>query len=225
MSGLDGLSLDADGFVDMDQFPDDGSDLGAGDLDALRAVLHADPVDEPTDDHWHAMFDSVVAGADDGPFSLEGLPGADGFDDASAGGHDHGLDAMAAHAELDDHRSDGHVDHDDHPSPADHGHDDHGHDDLGVVDHHHHDLGLDLDGDGIVDAFDHDDALDHDGALHDAFDTTHDDAVHHDAVDDGLFGHDATELAADHGHDDVFAVDPVDHLPDGGVHHDLEDLL
>ncbi len=71
MSGLDGLQLDADGYLDMDQFPDDGTDLAGPELDQLREVLHADPVEEPTPEQWDAMFDDVVATGDAGPFALD----------------------------------------------------------------------------------------------------------------------------------------------------------
>lgn len=75
MSGLDGLQLDADGYLDMDQFPDDGTDLAGPELDALRDTLHADPVDEPTAEQWDAMFDDVVAGGDTGPFAVDDVDG------------------------------------------------------------------------------------------------------------------------------------------------------
>jgi hypothetical protein len=61
----------SDGFVDMEQFPDDGTDLGAAELDALRTTLLADPVEEPTDDQWDAMFDDVVADGETGPFAVD----------------------------------------------------------------------------------------------------------------------------------------------------------
>jgi hypothetical protein len=82
MSGLDGLQLDADGFVDMDQFPDDGTDLGETDLVSLRDTLHSDPVVEPTDAEWDAMFDEVVTADDSGPFAVDGsdAPVDDGGD-------------------------------------------------------------------------------------------------------------------------------------------------
>lgn len=71
MSGLDGLQLDSDGYLDMDQFPDDGTDLADAELAQLRDTLHADPVEEPTDQEWDAMFDEVVAGEDTGPFAVD----------------------------------------------------------------------------------------------------------------------------------------------------------
>ncbi|QYG91106.1 hypothetical protein HC251_00765 [Iamia sp. SCSIO 61187] len=90
MSGLDGLELDADGFVDMDQFPDDGSDLVGADLEQLRAALHADPVDEPTPEQWDAIVDDVVGlDLDAGPFAVDDPdpllpdPAEDGTDDAA----------------------------------------------------------------------------------------------------------------------------------------------
>jgi hypothetical protein len=75
MSGLDGLRLDADGYIDMDQFPDDGTDLAGPELDQLREVLHADPVEEPTAEQWDAMFDDVVAGDVTGPFAVDDVEG------------------------------------------------------------------------------------------------------------------------------------------------------
>ena len=66
------LGLDADGFVDMDQFPDDGTDLGGDDLVDLRTALHADPVVEPSDEVWDDMFSEALAGGqNDGPFGLD----------------------------------------------------------------------------------------------------------------------------------------------------------
>ena len=75
MSGLDGLQLDADGYLDMDQFPDDGTDLADADLAGLRDALHSDPVEEPTDQQWDAMFDDVVTAGDTGPFALDDVDG------------------------------------------------------------------------------------------------------------------------------------------------------
>jgi hypothetical protein len=89
MSGLDGLQLDADGYLDMDQFPDDGTDVAGADLDQLREVLHSDPVEEPTAEQWDAMFDDVVTVEDAGPFALDDVDGlvpdadADLFPDSS----------------------------------------------------------------------------------------------------------------------------------------------
>lgn len=86
MSDTSGLQLDDDGFVDMAQFPDDGTDLGADELADLRDVLHADPVEEPTAEAWDAMFDEVVTAADDGPFGLDdGLGADDLFTDTDLG--------------------------------------------------------------------------------------------------------------------------------------------
>lgn len=73
MSGLDGLQLDPDGFLDMDQFPDDGTELAAADLAELRETLHSDPVEEPTSEQWDAMFDEVVAADPAGPFAVDDL--------------------------------------------------------------------------------------------------------------------------------------------------------
>lgn len=86
MSGLDGLQLDPDGFIDMDQFPDDGTDLAGPDLDQLREALHSDPVDEPTPEEWDAMFDEVVTTDDTGPFALDDVEGLTGDGGAEAFG-------------------------------------------------------------------------------------------------------------------------------------------
>lgn len=94
MSGVEGLSLDADGFVDMDQFPDDGTDVAGPDLDALREALHSDPVDEPTAEEWDAMFDSVVSG-DDGPFTVDGGDADGGVDPSAVEGADAAEGAFA----------------------------------------------------------------------------------------------------------------------------------
>jgi hypothetical protein len=75
MSGLDGLQLDADGYLDMDQYPDDGTDLAGAELDQLREALHSDPVEEPTAEQWDAMFDDVVTAGDTGPFALDDVEG------------------------------------------------------------------------------------------------------------------------------------------------------
>lgn len=105
MSGLDGLQLDADGYLDMDQFPDDGTDLAGPDLDRLRDALHADPVDEPTAEQWDAMFDDVVAGGDTGPFAVDDVDGlvgdADGDGDLFAT-DDPDLPADEAEVDADD---------------------------------------------------------------------------------------------------------------------------
>lgn len=93
MSGIEGLQLDADGFVDMDQLPDD--DLSEADLTQLRDTLHSDPVEEPTAEQWDAMFDDAVAGADDGPFALEDVDGLVTDDGSSS-------DDPAAAADPDD---------------------------------------------------------------------------------------------------------------------------
>jgi len=75
MSGLDDLQLDADGYLDMDQYPDDGTDIAGPELDQLREVLHSDPVEEPTAEQWDAMFDDVVAVEDAGPFAVDDVDG------------------------------------------------------------------------------------------------------------------------------------------------------
>lgn len=82
MSNLDSVVLDADGFIDMEQFADDGTELGDADLASLHDALRADPVDEPSADAWDALVDDVVATEDadidasafahDGPFPTDG---------------------------------------------------------------------------------------------------------------------------------------------------------
>lgn len=86
---IDDLPLGADGFLDMDAFAADDTDLGGEALADLRATLHADPVDEPTVEEWDAMFETVVAG-DDGPFGLDGdlLSDPVDLDDGAAGADD-----------------------------------------------------------------------------------------------------------------------------------------
>lgn len=82
----DALAFDADGYVDMDRFPDDGTDVDAAVHDDLRARLLADPVDEPGPEAWEDMCADAVAGAD--PFDVDDPPFADGsealFDDGVA---------------------------------------------------------------------------------------------------------------------------------------------
>ncbi len=75
---MSGLELDADGYIDMSQFPDDGTDLAGVELDQLREVLHSDPVDEPTPQQWDAMFDDAVGAGDTGPFALDDVEGLTG---------------------------------------------------------------------------------------------------------------------------------------------------
>lgn len=146
------LTIDDDGFVDMDQFPDDGSDLAAEDLADLRAALHADPVDEPTPEAWDAMFHDVFTGADDGPFGLEdGLvaddlvtdvpdldAGAEGVDADLDDGTDH--EAEGGDGDVVDDLDDGGLGADD--VPAD-------------------DLDVDVDLDGILDVAPVDGGADH----------------------------------------------------------------
>lgn len=110
MSGLDGLQLDPDGYVDMSQFPDDGTDLAGPELDQLREALHADPVDEPTAEQWDAMFDDVLTADATGPFALDDVEGLTGdldldgddgaFDLATDDGDD--LDDPGLDDDLDD---------------------------------------------------------------------------------------------------------------------------
>lgn len=159
MSGIDGLQLDPDGYLDMDQFPDDGTDLADADLASLRDTLHADPVDEPSAEQWDAMFDEVITTGDTGPFALEdvdGLVSDDGvFSDAAPASDDvvddiSPDDDLSADDDLSD--DDGGIDLD---APAD-------------------DLDLDLDLD-----------VDVDGGLDLAADDGVDDAFAVDALDDG----------------------------------------
>ena len=105
MSGLDGLRLDDDGFLDMEQFPSDSVDLGDADLAELRAALLGDPVDEPSDDQWESFLDHAFeVGADTGDAPVADLdfdpvaePGLfDTGDDASF------ADLLDADADTDD---------------------------------------------------------------------------------------------------------------------------
>lgn len=86
MSGLDSISLDASGFLDMDDFSD-GSDLPDDAVAGLHDALLADPVDEPSDDDWAVLVDDVVADAgepaDGGPFSVDDDASFAGVRDAS----------------------------------------------------------------------------------------------------------------------------------------------
>lgn len=75
---MSGLELDADGYIDMSQFPDDGTDLAGPELDQLREALHSDPVEEPTPEQWDAMFDDAVGPGDTGPFALDDVEGLTG---------------------------------------------------------------------------------------------------------------------------------------------------
>jgi hypothetical protein len=149
VSGLDGLQLDADGYLDMDQFPDDGTDLADADLAGLRDALHSDPVEEPTDQQWDAMFDDVVSTGDTGPFALDDVEGLNGDLEYEADG--------SAAPDADDVLDDGDLpDADDGADdldlpPDDLGLDDGGADDLDLdipVDD-----GLDLTPDAVDDAF------------------------------------------------------------------------
>jgi len=99
MSGLDALSLDADGYLDMDQFPDDGTDLAGQDLADLRDALLSDPVDEPTPDEWDALLDDVVT--DDGPFALDDPDGTTFAYEGIEGGADDLADPAPDGAEAD----------------------------------------------------------------------------------------------------------------------------
>lgn len=67
----DALAFDDSGYVDMAQFPDDGTDLDAGATDDLRTRLLADPVDEPTAEDWAELCTDAIADA--GPFD-DGAP-------------------------------------------------------------------------------------------------------------------------------------------------------
>lgn len=78
MSAPDELRFGEDGFVDMDAFPDDGTDLDPGALSDLREALLSDPVTEPDAVGWDALLDAALdAPADeppavDGPFAVDG---------------------------------------------------------------------------------------------------------------------------------------------------------
>lgn len=123
MSSFDGIVLDADGHLDMDQFPDDGTDLDAEALSALRGALHDDPVEEPSAEEFTGIVDGITNGAaDDGPFATgeaglvaqaaedtddgtdvdaEASDGTDGSDDDADDDGAEGLVADAAEADDD----------------------------------------------------------------------------------------------------------------------------
>lgn len=132
MSGLDSISLDASGFLDMDSFTD-GSDLSDDVLAGLRDTLLSDPVDEPSDDDWSALVDEVVVDADPaddaGPFTVDDGDIA-GVRDASA---DDDAPADDASAEGDE-QADDDLALDDHDEPAEDTTDDDVVDDGGDVD-------------------------------------------------------------------------------------------
>lgn len=204
MSGLDGLQLDADGFVDMDQFPDDGTDLPEADLAELRDTLHSDPVDEPTDAEWDAMFDQVLASDDTGPFTVDDVDVAADGADTDAGDDLFGAEAGEALADEDASSDDADPSSDD----ADTSSDDVDTVDVDAASADVDDLGLDgstdvdvadLDLDGSTDLDVTADDLDYDGGL----DLT--------VPDDGL--------------DDAFAADAVDDVPADIANNDFEDLL
>lgn len=124
MDASPGLALDADGFFDMDQFPDDGSDLADAERADLQAALRSDPVEEPTDDVWDALLEVAVGGGaseevvDDltGPFALGGGEG-DQLEGLAP------IDAVIdAPIDLEgDEQEDGHIHDDFETTDADHG--------------------------------------------------------------------------------------------------------
>jgi hypothetical protein len=102
VSGLDELSLDADGFLDMEAFPD--VDLTDGEVVDLRAALHADPVDEPTDGEWAHLVDGAVTAepVDDGPFAMDDVAVLDESFDADDASPEVADDGDAADPSDDD---------------------------------------------------------------------------------------------------------------------------
>lgn len=110
MSGLDSISLDASGFLDMDSFTD-GSDLPDDALAGLHDALLTDPVDEPSDADWSALVDDVVdveATDDSGPFTVDdgdiaGVRDAGDDDGTSSDGGADGADQVDDDLALDDH--------------------------------------------------------------------------------------------------------------------------
>lgn len=82
MTGVDGLRLGADGYLDMEVYGA-GPELGEDEVLDLRDALLADPVDEPTADEWTGLVDGALGAepALDGPFALDDIPAADGTDD------------------------------------------------------------------------------------------------------------------------------------------------
>ncbi len=118
MSGLDSISLDASGFLDMDSFTD-GSDLSDDALAGLRDTLLSDPVDEPSDDDWSALVDDAVVDAEaadaSGPFTVDDEDGIAGVRDAS---DDDDTSADDGTTDVDD-QGDDDLSLDDHDEPTD----------------------------------------------------------------------------------------------------------
>lgn len=106
----DALVFDADGYVDMDRFPDDGTDVDDAAFDDLRARLLADPVDEPGSEAWEDMCADAVAGTDQ--LDVDDSPFSDGSDplfddgllpeDTGAEAFDHDVDPGPSDDDLDD---------------------------------------------------------------------------------------------------------------------------
>jgi hypothetical protein len=119
MSGLDGLRLDADGYLDLDVHGV-GPDLGEDEVVDLRDALLSDPVEEPTAEEWEAFVDGAIEAEPlaDGPFVVDDPPFPDAVDDL--GGQDLAvdvdtdaevdpdadLDPADAAGDLDDHAAD-----------------------------------------------------------------------------------------------------------------------
>jgi hypothetical protein len=88
MSDVGTFDFDADGYVDMSLFPDDGTELGDAELADLRETLLTDPIEDVAPADWEAMVEDVVVGdydADSLGASL-GTAGAPGVDDAGEWG-------------------------------------------------------------------------------------------------------------------------------------------
>lgn len=92
----DALAFDVDGYVDMEQFPDDGTEVDDAVADDLRDRLLADPVDEPTAADWDAMCSDAVADTD--PFEVDESPfpdaAGDGVDPAAVTADDLGAESL-----------------------------------------------------------------------------------------------------------------------------------
>ena len=95
---MDGLRLDADGYLVMDAYGA-GPELSDDEVLDLRDALLADPVEEPTADEWSDLVDGAVEvdAVDAGPFAIDDLPLTDDGADPSVDL----VDADGAEADLD----------------------------------------------------------------------------------------------------------------------------
>lgn len=116
--------LDEDGMLDMEQFPDDGTEVDSATESDVREALLSDPVAEPSDQVWEDMFDHALAEAEPtGPFASDPADlGPDPVDPVDDGGEVVGLVGEGAHdpgVGVDDTDVDGPDDIDDGDLPVD----------------------------------------------------------------------------------------------------------